>query len=142
MKTVAGLVVAAAFVALGVGACGSGGTHSASATGRVAGDNGKLLPTLSCWLDASPRTGGENTVISLAIPAGKKVDCDGVADGFQGTLGSNYTVSAVSSVPTNELPRPTCRGSLDGYLATAFYNGSTQTTDMDRTVDAAMACVN
>lgn len=130
-------------VAMGVGAllivsaCSSGSGIPVSAKGRVPGDHGKLLPKLSCWIQAADNSGSGTVVISVAVPAGQKVNCPKLAGVVRAGVHMDYQeatakASVTSPVPMGQLSgNEVCQGSLtyssgssSFYSATVFDFGS------------------
>lgn len=119
-----------------------------SGSGRVPGDHGRLLPKLSCWIDANTK-GDSSDVISLAVPAGEHVNCRSAARGLQaslrsGVMNTGYTASVTSPVPVSQLPSQLCRGTLYVPLAvpaTAFsYSSGILPDSLNQAVMSALGC--
>jgi hypothetical protein len=94
---------ALAVTAVGVAGCSSGGALSASATGKVPGDNGKLLPKISCWIQVeSTSPGGDVSVLSVVNPNGGKVNCQSVISELNGSL-DGYAAATTTPLPADEM---------------------------------------
>ena len=125
---------ALAVATLGFVGCSSGGSSAASpgeahsaATGRVTGDNGKLLPTVSCWVDAGNTSGGDSSVIAVVNPNGGKADCNAVISDLNKSLPTGYAASITTPLSQDQMDpsNVTCSGSYDGYRVTSVLTDGT-----------------
>jgi hypothetical protein len=138
VRSVASVVVLAAAVA--VSACSSRGTHSASATGRVPGDNGKLLPTISCWIGVSATSGGYDSVIGVVNPNGGNANCNTVISELDQSLPSGFAATVTSPLSKGEMDPSEvgCSGMFYGDRVTAFITYSGGDSGIDPTCQALM----
>lgn len=96
MREIAAACVLAA-VGAGITACSSGGTHPASATGRAPGDNGKLLPRISCYIGS---LNDSETDISVVNPGGGAGNCNTVTSEINMVTPPDVTALSNVEAPT------------------------------------------
>jgi hypothetical protein len=127
--------------AIGISACSSGKSGSAvSGTGRVQGDNTKLLPP-DCWISFGLTGGGYNSLAEVVNANSGSVNCNEVVSELSQSIPSGLSDSVTSPPSMSDLDNyysAGCTGPYYGDKIAVYvhHSGSVLPMDPDPTCQA------